>query len=225
MPLGIIFKPKHIENDIWLAGVEEHDDEEDHNKDKTNNTNQNENDDQEMDTNNIHEIMHDPYKFHIPNQNHQPSIQEEQYHQPNITNDITNNYNETDKYIMNALFDNIEKEIIFNDDDIDEDELDEDNGNENNIVTNQHDNTYPDEDNQNNQEPNEDYQNIANKRTKNPNTKYKYYYQCLMNQQKNKNPNMEIKEYDSKEAKIMLMFIQYQISKTQNTKYKNYKSV
>ena len=30
MPLGIIFKPKHIEDDIWLAGVEEHDEEEEH---------------------------------------------------------------------------------------------------------------------------------------------------------------------------------------------------
>ena len=57
--------------------------------------------------------MHDPFKFHIPNQNHQPSIQEEQYHQPNITNDITNNHNETDEYIMNALFDNPEEEIIL----------------------------------------------------------------------------------------------------------------
>ena len=114
---------------------------------------------------------------------------------------------------MNALFDNPEEEIIFNDDKIDEDELDEDNGNENNTVTNQHDNTYPDEDNQNNQEPNEDYQNIANKRTRNLNTKYKDYYQFLMNQQNNKNPTMEIKEYDSEEAEIMLMFTQHQISK------------
>ena len=30
MPLGIIFKPKHIENDVWLAGVEEHNEEEEH---------------------------------------------------------------------------------------------------------------------------------------------------------------------------------------------------
>ena len=30
MPLGIIFKPKHIENDIWLARMEEHDEEEEH---------------------------------------------------------------------------------------------------------------------------------------------------------------------------------------------------
>ena len=76
MPLGITFKPKHIENSIWLAGMERHDEEEEHNKNKTTNTDQNENDVQEMDTNNIYEIMHAPYKFHIPNQNHQPFIQE-----------------------------------------------------------------------------------------------------------------------------------------------------
>ena len=92
MILGITFKPKHIDNYLWLAGVEEHDDEEEHNKDKINNNNQNVNDNQEMDTNNIHEIMHDPYAFHIPNQNHQPSIQEEQYERPNITDNITPNY-------------------------------------------------------------------------------------------------------------------------------------
>ena len=30
IPLGFIFKPKLIENDIWLTGVEEHDFEEEH---------------------------------------------------------------------------------------------------------------------------------------------------------------------------------------------------
>ena len=39
-----------------------------------------------------------------------------------------------------------------------------------------------------------------------------------MNQQNDKNPNMEIKEYDSEEAKIMLMYVQHQISKTRYAK-------
>ena len=43
---------------------------------------------------------------------------------------------------MNALFDNSEEEIIFNDDEIDEDELDEVNENVNNIVIDQYDNLY-----------------------------------------------------------------------------------
>ena len=59
-----------------------------------------------MDTNDLHEIMHDPYKLYIPNQNHQPSIQEEQYKQSNTTDNLTHAYNETDEYSMNASFDN-----------------------------------------------------------------------------------------------------------------------
>ena len=85
--------------------------------------------------------------------------------------------------------------------------MDDDNENENNIV-NQHYNLYP----------NEDYQNESNKQTSYPNTKYKDFYQFLMNQQNNKNPNLEIKEYNSDEAEIMLMFMQHQITKTANAK-------
>ena len=59
---------------------------------------------------------------------------------------------------------------------IDEDELDDYNENENIIVTNQHDNLYPDEDNLINQDANEDYQNESNKQTRNPNTGYKDFY-------------------------------------------------
>ena len=143
---------------------------EEHVENNTNNINQNEKDNQEMNTNDIHEIMHDPYKFYIPNPNHEPSIQEEQYEESNITDNSTHEYNETDEYIMNALFDNPEEEIIFNDNEIDEDELNDDNENENNIVTDQHDNLYPDEGNLINHEPNEDYQNESNKRAKNSNT-------------------------------------------------------
>ena len=94
---------------------------------------------------------------------------------------------------MNALFNNPEEEIIFNDDEIYEDELDEDNENENNIVIDPHDNLNHNEENLINQELNEDYQNKSNKQTRNPNTKYIDFYQFLMNQQNNKNPNMEIK--------------------------------
>ena len=119
---------------------------------------------------------------------------------------------------MNALFDNPEEEIIFNDDEIDEDELDEDNENVNNIVIDQHDNLYHNEENIKNQEPNGDYQNESNKQTRNTNTKYKDFHQFLMNQQNNKNPNIQIKEYDSEEAKIMLIFMQHQNSKTRNAK-------
>ena len=68
MPLGITFKPIDLDSDLWLAGVEEHD------EDNTNKINQNGNNNQETDINDMHEIMHDPYKFHILNHNHEPSI-------------------------------------------------------------------------------------------------------------------------------------------------------
>ena len=68
MPLGTTFKPKDIDNNFWLAGVEEYSQEQ--YEEKTDNISQNEKDNQEMDTNDIHKIMNDPYKFHISIMNH-----------------------------------------------------------------------------------------------------------------------------------------------------------
>ena len=110
MPLGITFKSKALDNNLWLAGVE-------HDEDNINKIDQHENENQEMDMDDIHKIMYNPYEFHIPNQKHEPSIQEEQYEiTPQIEsksienttrcqdNDYTHDYNEVDEYIMNKSF-------------------------------------------------------------------------------------------------------------------------
>ena len=47
-----------------------------------------------------------------------------------------------------------------------------------------------------------------------PNSKYKDFYQFLITQQYDKNTCMEINEYNTEEAKIMLMFMQKQITNT-----------
>ena len=51
-------------------------------EDNINNFHQSKDENLEMDINNIHEIIHNPYEFHIPNQKHEPSIQKDQYEIP-----------------------------------------------------------------------------------------------------------------------------------------------
>ena len=112
---------------------------------------QSQDENQEMDINNIHKIMHDPYEFYIPNQKHEPFIQKEQYElQPQMENNsyksitntnrydnnCTHDYNKIDKYGMNTIFDNTGEEIIFNNEEIDKDKLEENNINENKIIFN-----------------------------------------------------------------------------------------
>ena len=160
IPLGITFKPKYLNDNLWLAGVE-------YDEDKILKIAEHEN--QDMDINDIQEMMPDPYQFHIPNYKYEPSIQEEQYEMKfqiennsieNTTryhdNNYTHNYNKVDEFIMNTLFENPEEEIIFNNNKINEDELDDNNVNENNIMTDQHDDLNTDEENQTHKEPNKD---------------------------------------------------------------------
>ena len=143
MPTGLNFNPEYIGNDIWFAGVGEDSGEEE----EINNINQNQNNDQnieqEMDTNDLHEIIHDPHSFHIPNTNHKPSIRTQELENTIETQiDNSNNFfpNESiddDQYHINNLFENIEEEIIFNNEEIDEDELDQDSEDENELILNQ----------------------------------------------------------------------------------------
>ena len=132
-------------------------------------------------------------------------------------------YNTFNNQMMDGIFENTEEEIIFNNDKIDEDELDDDNDNEINIVTEPHDDPNLNEDNQSNQEYNEDeklksHLDKSNRRLRQPNTKCKDLYQFLINHEKQTNSNIEINEYDSEDAQVMLMFMQQQITRAANTK-------
>ena len=124
----------------------------DHNEEnKINKFHQSQDENQETDINDIHKIIHDHYQFHIPNQEHEPSIQNDQYEIPpqmehdsynsikntnRYDNDYTHGYNIIDDYIMNTIFDNPEEEIMFNNEEIDKAELELNNINENNLFFN-----------------------------------------------------------------------------------------
>ena len=85
---------------------------------------------------------------------------------------------------MNTLFDNPEEDIILNNEEIDEDELKENNIDENNLMTEQYDDTNNDKEVQLNHETQEG--NESNRRMRQPNTKYKDFYQFLIKQQNQK---------------------------------------
>ena len=74
MPTAINFNPEYIGNDIQFAGMEKDSDEEEEISDTNQNQNNDQNIEQEMDINDLHEIVHDPHNFHIPNTKHKPSI-------------------------------------------------------------------------------------------------------------------------------------------------------
>ena len=224
MSFGIPFKPKDVNNDLWLEGVKI---DEDNDEDEKDNINQDNESYQDMDINKNHKINYDPYKFYIYNQDYEPSILQQQYKTLHITEnnsienaantnnqDYINDYNEIGAYIMDSLFDNPEEEIIYNNEEVDEDKLDEDYETENNIVRKQQKILNSNEEIQINQEHQDEYF----KSMKQPITKYKDFYPFLMNQENHNKYNMEIKEYENYEAEAMLLFMQYQITKTENAK-------
>ena len=51
--------------------------------------------------------------------------------------------------------------------------------------------------------------NRENMRTRQPNRKYQDFYQFIMNQETNENIDMEVKEYDQYDAKIISMIMQH----------------
>ena len=56
------------------------------------------------------------------------------------------------------------------------------------------------------------------KRIRKPNTKYRDFYQFLINQQNINHSNLEIQEYDEEEATVMAMFMQKYINKPEHPK-------
>ena len=130
-------------------------------------------------------------------------------------------YNPFNNQMMDDIFKNTKEESILNNEKIDEDELDDDNDNEVNIITESHNNPNLNESNQSKQEYIEDeipknHQDISHRLLRQPNTKYRDFYQFLINHEKQTNSNMEINKYDSEDAQVMLMFmLEHQIQKLQ----------
>ena len=74
MPFGITFKPKIVQHNIWLTGVDINEEIDKDEADQQLCEEVNTNKETEMDINDIHDINHEPYKFHIPNYKHIPNI-------------------------------------------------------------------------------------------------------------------------------------------------------
>ena len=238
MPIGITFNPTD-EQHLWLAGVDEEDEQRETEQTQSNNNDERENlnNDQQMDINDIHEILESPSEFHIPNHKHKihDSVNQnkESFTNENETlmNEIFNNPDE--EILMNEIFNNPEEEIIFNydevdedeltetdnnninDDEIDEDELTEENNSieDNNIIIQKDIETEDQQNyNQNIVQPIENKQNKPNIRTRKPNTKYQDFYQFILSQElENKNKHIELKQYDELDAQVISLFLQNKV--------------
>ena len=138
---------RSTKNNLWLAGVDELDNNFQHNK-QTNETLEN-----EMNINEIHEIIKVPSDFHTPNNSYYAYIltmNQNSAQQPmDNTNDIQidqnrelslENYNTFNNEMLDNIFENTDEEDIFNYDEVDEYKLEnqykeDSNQQHNNIIT------------------------------------------------------------------------------------------
>ena len=112
--------------------------------------------------------------------------------------------------MMDSIFDNTEEEVICNYDEVDEDELEDQVEESSNKESNQQniDITNDETFESNNDISNDNRQEYENKTIciRQPNKKYQDVNQFILKQELNQNTDMEVREYNEQEAKIMLMF-------------------
>ena len=101
MPFGITFKPKIVQHNVWLTGVDINEEIDKDEADQQLYEEVNTSKDTEMDINDIHDINHEPYKFHVPNYKHIPNIIHQQDQIPHTN---THNQSEQDKYLNNRNY-------------------------------------------------------------------------------------------------------------------------